>query len=286
MLRLMSVRRLLLACLLLTVGCGSTASRSSDVPSPSPVAVASNPLDLVGRWFVDVKGQPPGTADVILGEGMTVFLPCGVLDGEWKADGRQSLFVASFSGGDQGCFDAAGMKPVPWVTQAVSFRSSGDDRLLLDSAGATVALLRPGATPTVGPNRASSYSAAPTITEAMRAAAREPAPLPAAATAPSAQELQRRWVPQPGARSHAKAYVSFDAGGSWSGSDGCNGTGGRFVLGSGGRLLATAGGTTLVGCNNSALPGWVALASRVGLVQGDLVLYDAAGKELGRAAPA
>jgi heat shock protein HslJ len=246
--------------------------------------VASNPLDLVGRWFVDVTGQSPGTAAVIFGEGMTVFLPCGVLDGEWKAEGRQSLFVASLSGGDQGCFDSTGMKPVPWVTEAVAFRSSGDNRLLLDSAGATVALLRPGATPTVGSNRASSYAAAPTITDAMRAAAREPAPLPAEAKAPSAQELQRRWVPLDS--SNRKAHVTFDAGGQWGGSDGCNGSGGRFVLGADGRLLATSGLSTLVGCNNSPLPGWVGQASRVGLVQGDLVLYDAAGKALGRAAPA
>jgi hypothetical protein len=86
--------------------------------------------------------------------------------------------------------------------------------------------------------------------------------------------------------SNSKAYVAFAVTGEWQGSDGCNGTGGQFVLGYAGRLLATAGIQTAVACLNSPVAMWPYRAARVGLVGDHLAFYDAAGHELGQASPA
>jgi hypothetical protein len=208
-----------------------------------------------------------------------------VIDGEWRAEGRDRLFVGSTFGGDQSCLDSSpGLKRVDWVVRAASFGASGENRVLMDADGAKVAVLRPGAQPTTGPNRAGSYAEYPAITARMRAAALEPAPLPPGAEPVTAQRLTGRWVPVN--KPDSKAYVVFEDTGSWRGVDGCNGVGGRFSVGRGGRLLATTGPTTLVGCENSRLPDWVASAGRAGFTQGRLVLYDASGTKLGEAARA
>jgi hypothetical protein len=276
------MRRLLVLCVLGAVACGSgTADRlGGDAPSPSPSPPSSS-LDLVGRWYVDVPGEPQGATSVIFGERLAVFLTCGVMDGEWNADARQGLFVADASSGDMSCFSGTGPPPLTWLTSARGFAVSGQDRLLLSEAGRTLAVLRPGARPTVGPNRADSYAAEPVVTDAMRKAAEEPSPLPSGAVAPTDEQLQRRWVPL--AARPTKAYVSFQDDARWRGSDGCNGVGGAFLLGHDGRLLATVGGSTLIGCVNSPLSSWPAQSSRVGLVGSQLVFFDADAKELGRA---
>ncbi|HUS23005.1 MAG TPA: META domain-containing protein, partial [Aeromicrobium sp.] len=126
-----------------------------------------------------------------------------------------------------------------------------------------------------------SYAEFPTITAPMRAAALEPPPLPAGSEPATAQQLTGRWVPAN--KPDSRAFVAFEDSGTWHGSDGCNGAGGRFAVGSGGRLLTTAGITTAVACENSRLPSWVDDASRAGFTRGQLVLYDASGNELGQA---
>lgn len=280
------MRRLLplVGVLLLAVACGSSGA-GGHVADPQPSSTRSDAIALVGTWTVDAEGEDPGSA-IALGEGLRLFLSCGVLDGDWRADSEQSLFVGDVSSGDEGCFDGTGPPEVPWVTDARGFRVDGDTRRLVDGDGKTLAVLRPGAHPTVGPNRIATDADPPVVSPSMRAAAREPAPLPQGVVAAVAEKLQRRWVPVGAPRGLGRAYVTFGTSGRWRGSDGCNGAGGRYMLGRDGRLLATSGPSTLVGCDNSPVGQWVAGAARAASDGDDLVFYDAGGTTLGRVSPA
>ena len=256
-----------------------TAVTSAATPTPQPAP--QDPLALVGRWHVDGAGITPGT-DLILGNTLLLFQPCGVQEGAWKADGVDGLFVGDVASGDQGCYLPTRVDPL-WIHRARTFAVQGQTRQLFDVSGALVATLRPEATPKVGPNRLPQAADKPSISRSQRAAAHDPAPLPDGVRPPTAAELERRFVPD--VDRSGKAFVSFDASGRWHGSDGCNGGGGVYALGSGGRLLATEGNYTLIGCSGSMADHWVYAASRVGLIGGDLVFYDTHATELGRVHP-
>lgn len=210
-----------------------------------------------------------------------MFLPCGVIDGGWAADGPQGLFVASMYGGDSSCFGPSKSHPWPlWLERSRGFGVDQEQRTLRDVDGQVLALLRPGAQPTVGPNRSSDFAAEPRVTPRLRERLADPAPLPPEATAVTPQQLQRRWAPSEGR--NPRVVVSFNADGAYSGSDGCNGQGGGYALGREGRIVATGGPSTAVGCDGQPVGYWVATAARAGLVGPDLVLYDKDGKALGR----
>ena len=61
------------------------------------------PTGLVGSWTVTSPLQPGG-AQVILGDVLTVFLPCGLVDGSWLAD-SSGAFVGDLNSGDEACFN-------------------------------------------------------------------------------------------------------------------------------------------------------------------------------------
>ena len=195
-----------------------TVVRSARV-FPSP-ATRKDPLSLVGRWQLSATGLPKGTS-LILGDDLVLFLPCGVVDGSWRAVAPEGLFVGLLIGADQGSQEATDQ---PWLAAARGFRVDGLNRALLDAQGNVVATLRPGATPTVGPNRSRSFAAVPAVNAREVRDAKDAAPLPPGVVPPTAEQLQRRWVPSID-HSAGKAYVSFDADGTWRGSDGCNGSG-------------------------------------------------------------
>ncbi len=250
----------------------------------SPSVSASEPSDpalLVGQWLLEADGEEQGSA-ISLGEQLTVFRSCGVIDGQWKADGQQNLFVASFASGDNSCLKGKGPPLIPWLETAVAFAIDGDERRLLDKNGNTVAALRRGAKPTVGPNRSKEvFEEPPTVTPALRAEAQEPSALPAGVRPAGTEDLTRRWRPVT-VDATSKAHLAFQADGHWRGSDGCNGQGGRYVLGRDGRLLGTANGSTLIGCNGAPVGGWMYQAARAGVMDEDLVLYDQSGQLLGK----
>ena len=263
----------------LSVRPSPSAPPASAPPASAAPADPSEALALVGRWHVDAPGAAAGTA-LVLGEDLAVFLPCGVLDGAWEADGRQSLFIASTYGGDSTCFAGPGSPTPTWLTAARGFAVDGEQRLLLDAAGRAVVRLRPGARPTVGPNRSEDAAAEPQVTPELRARLADPAPLPRDARPVTPEQLQRRWVPVD--VGNAKVHLTFSAGGDYTGSDGCNGQGGRYALGGQGRLLATGGPSTAIGCDGAPVGAWADGAARAGLVGEELVLYDSAGEVLGR----
>lgn len=268
-----------------TSSCGDTPAAQLASPAASASASApADPLQLVGQWFLDADGEEPGSA-ISLGEEMTLFRGCGVMDGQWEADGQQNLFVASSTSGDGSCFKGNGPPSIPWLEAAVAFSIDGSNRRLLDRAGSTVAVLRPGAKPTVGPNRSKDfYEKLPAVTPSMRTDAQEPRALPAGVKAAELEDLTRRWRPVE-VDASSEAHVAFQEDGRWVGSDGCNGQGGRYVLGRESRLLSTVGGSTLIGCSGAPVAGWMGQAARAGIVDDHLVLYDRSGKLLGELIP-
>jgi heat shock protein HslJ len=107
--------------------------------------------------------------------------------------------------------------------------------------------------------------------------------VPAGLTPVTRDDLLRRWVAR---GENPDAYVRFDADGTFHGSDGCNATGGRYLVGTGGELVSVTGGQTLIGCDNSDMEAWVLEAARAALDGSALVLLDAHAHELGRLHPA
>ena len=196
---------------------------------------------------------------------------------------RGGRFIGEANGGDSDCFVGASPRPSPvWLDDAVGYRIDGEDRLLLDRNGQTVARLFPGAHPTAGPNHAASYASPPVVTSRMRASFDEPAPVPAGLQPASAEQLMMRWLPTGPKRGNDKAYLEFLRSGRWTASDGCNGQGGKYALGADGELLTTSGASTLIGCDGSPVGNWATEARRAALDGEVLVLLDASGREIGR----
>lgn len=273
---------LLMPLLLAVAACGSDVKQSVVTSTAPPSAASGDAGSLVGWWSVQAEDAPVG-AVLALGDRLSVLLPCGAVDGEWAAALDQGLFVASVSGGSGNCFGRSRSPELDWLEQAVRFRVEGSTRTLLDATGRTTAVLRPA---DAAPSGSSvSQAGPPTRSELRREATSKPPPLPEGVRAPTAEELTRRWVPAQAAPG-SKAFVAFAADGTWTGSDGCNRAGGRYVLGAGGRLPATSGPQTLIGCENSPAPSWVPHAARVGLSGVELRFYNPTGILLGAVAPA
>ena len=271
--------------LLLTACAGRDTASPPSAQSPSS-PVTGEPTGLIGSWTASGTGVEKGTVLRLAGDGLTVFGGCQVLFGEWIAE-PSGLFLADVNGASSarggGC--AASNRPeLPaWLARASGFRTEGSVRVLQDDAGAEVARLRPGARPTAGPDLDPSQAVPPTVTDEARRRLAPPAALPATLTPPARESLAGRWVPAAGpAGGPQLAHVVLAADGTWQGSDGCNGTQGRWATGPGGVLLATGGLSTQIGCDNVPVGAWLVTARRVGLDGEVLVLLDAAGTETGR----
>jgi hypothetical protein len=284
-LRLIAVRRaaaataasLLVAPLL--AACGGSSAPEATPPSP-----ALQPLALIGSWRLRAPGETADTSLILAGDGLRLFRRCGALDGAWVAD-RSGLFIGQIQGGDQTCFLGSTRNPkAEWMDTVTGYRVDGADRLLLDASGGVVARLSPGAHPTAGPNRLGSDASPPVVTPAVRESFRQPMPLPHDVRPAVAADLLGRWQPLGAGRTSSRAFVEFGAAGVWSGSDGCNGAGGRYAVGPQGEFLVISGAQTLIGCHNSPVPDWVARARRVGTDGGTLLFYDGRRRLLGRCA--
>ena len=128
---------------------------------------------------------------------------------------------------------------------------------------------------------AESEAQPPVVTEEVRRSMAPSAPLPPDLDAPDPAALLGRWVPLGHARP-GEVHVEFAAEGAWTGSDRCNGLGGRWRLGAGGAVLATGGPTTLIGCQNIPVQERLVDAARAGM-DGDVrVLLDRRERVLGR----
>lgn len=257
--------------LVIATGCGGPAPRlAADRPAPDP-------LSLLGWWQVE------GIDQVVLVDpaGIEVVAPCGAASGRWRAD-PDGRFVAGIDVGDAAgpCPDDA--QPAPgapeWLADAAGFALDGPDRLLLDRAGAETARLRP-APPSTG---SGGVDPARPPTEDERRALGRAAPVPLPLRPAPHPDLVGRWAPvdHPGSDG---PFVELAVDGTWTGSDGCNGTAGTWVAGPDGGFLASASGvSTLIACDGVDV-GSVVFAARRAAFEGPLlVLLDVGGAPLGR----
>lgn len=274
----MSMRTCLAAAVVaagLLAGCGAGSTPDHVVAVPTPT-VSADPMALVGMWKLQVDGKDAGVLRVA--EEMTLFQDCGGLEASWEAS-HDGGFIAFNAGGSSSCYTGNVPQLPTWVHAARGFRVDGDTRVLVDEAGRTLVTLLPGGKPRIPSTMSAEYySTVPTPSAQLAKRMAEPAPLPSALTAATETTLTRRWQ----APDNAKAYLEFHADASFSGSDGCNGEGGRWSLGPSGELLTVSGGHTLIGCGNSQAGSWLAAAARAGIDGDQLVLLDADAHELGR----
>jgi heat shock protein HslJ len=232
---------------------------------------------LIGSWRLDGADEP-GAVLRLAGDGMelAVFRRCGRISGHWRADDN-GLFVGHISGAT-GCPPSALATP-QWLARAARYRIDGDGPVLLDQSGTVVARLRPGGNPTPVPTYMRPEDAEPpTVTDEARQRFTPAAPLPAGLTAADPATLAGRWeVAHP-----RKPFLEFRVDGTWSASDGCNGSSGRWALGPAGAILAVSGATTLIACDGASVPGWLAEARRAAIEGDTLVLVGGDGREVGR----
>jgi hypothetical protein len=233
-----------------------------------PAAAAADPLALVGWWRVVETGETvvidPARLEVRGGADPGLR----TAEGSWVADvaGR---FLARVYGVPPGA------SAPRWLGAAAGFGVDGVARVLLDRAGAPVARLVPApagvVTGAVDPDRPPS--------DLERRAGSPTAPLPAGMQ--PADDLTGRWVPTENAGPRT-ASVTFTPDGSWTGTDGCTGTGGSWLAGPDGAFLATAWSVmTFVACPGVGVAPEVGAARRVGMDGSTLVLLDADGVPVG-----
>jgi hypothetical protein len=270
---------------------GTVEAGPTDVPTATPSVEpprtpGGDPWRLIGSWLVTADGEEPGAVLRISGDDVSLWRRCGQLEGGWRAD-RSGLFVADLYSGSGRCHPEVPYAPA-WLRAAAAFEPRGSGQRLLDAGGTVVARLEPGGRPTAGPDLLASLADPPTVTADDRRAFPDPAPVPAGLLPADRASLVGRWLPQPAddVQRPEQPMLQLRADGTWTSSDGCNGSGGRWTAGDGGRVLATVGGSTLVGCRNVDVAGNLYGAARAAFDGTVLVLVDANGAEAGRLAKA
>lgn len=278
--------------LLLLSGCGARTS-PGQAPTASLAVPTGTPQDLIGLWRLEAAGEAPGTV-LRIGQDLSLWRPCSVSWGAWTAT-AEGGFLADLSSYSYGC---AGAKPtappkpeVPpapptpaWLTSASAWRADGDERILQDGAGRTVARLRPGGKPFANPNVAAELSAPPSLDSQLALRLRPARTLLPALSPAKAADVIGTWYPQPPRGAPAppvKPFTTLMADGSWTGSDGCNTAVGRWSLGPDGSLITTAGPSTDVGCRGQGTVPRLTSARRLGFAGPVLVLVDVDGADIG-----
>ena len=214
---------------LVAAGCAGTEQVVSAAAAPTDL-----PSHLLGTWSVSGAGVPTGTRVAFSAVAMDVLMPCGTLDGSWDAR-PGGAFLADVHAADPACREARSTLTLPWLDRAVSFRSVGKGRELLDVQGGRVARLRRW-TPVVpgqpGP-------AQPVSLAARQAADTRPATLPAGLEPVGATDLVGAWAGEPG----GAAVLQVDGEGTYRRVSGCWRGDGRWALSGPALLLAGAGWT-------------------------------------------
>jgi hypothetical protein len=265
---------LAVAAVLALVSFAVSGSAESAAPAPSRFRPGpSDQIDLVGMWKLAGIGAEAGTVVALTPAELIIYQSCGELLASWRAD-FQGLFIADVTGSTGNCDPES---RVVWLNKAAGYQLDGRNAVLLDVNGGTVARLV-ASSDTPRPDRESFE-----LTNEFRRSTNSPAALPPGLTPADRRDLPGRWVPaRGGSKAHEQPYLEFRADGRWSASDGCNGSGGGWVLGPAGTVLATSGISTLIGCDNVPVGGWLSSARRAGFDGTMLVLLDQNAKELGR----
>jgi len=270
------------AVLVTGVGVSRLVDRAPTPPLTDGPAAAYDPLALIGMWrLTGVEGESGGVLRLSDWK-LVLFRPCGTLSGSWRA-ATDGLFVGSVHLISPEC-----ARPSPsddwtpaWLRDVTAFRIDGKVPELLDADGEPAARLLPGGEP-AALHLSPDETAPPIVTDRARTQALPAAPLPPYLVPASRDALVGRWVADEQDGHPTRPFVELTADGRLQGSDGCNGSSGRWVAGPDGALLATEGPTTLMACSNQHLARWVSQARRAGLDGEELVLLDANAVELGR----
>ncbi|WP_193509930.1 META domain-containing protein [Cryobacterium sp. BB736] len=268
------------ASLALLAGC---ASSPGGAPSELAPSGESGAINLVGMWRVDAPQESDETWLRLDAGSFELWRDCGVVSGSWQAGER--IFIADVHGALEGCVENGQMPRVDWLHEVTGYEPSVDGWELLDRSGGVIASLTIDGTPPPNPNVSDSMREAPEITDRTREHFAEPAPLPSDLEPATVDAVVGRWLPI-GAGEGTDAFIEFAADGSYTGSDGCNGSQGRWAVGADGEWLATAGPSTLIACDGAPTAFWASGARHAGFDGEALVFVDASGVELGRVQPA
>lgn len=238
-----------LVVLALVAGLGGAPAR--------PATAGSDPLVLVGWWRVATTGETV----VIDPARFEVRTDVRTTEGSWVGDSAGRFLMLSYG-------VPPGSASPEWVATAAGFAVDGPDRVLLDRAGGRVARLVPAPAGTV----TGAVDPARPPSDQERRAGRPSAPLPPGLT--PVGDPTGRWVPTEDVAAHP-AYVDFAADGTWTGSDGCTGTGGSWLAAPDGAFLATARSLmTFVACPGVGVAPQMGAARRIGADGPILVLLD------------
>lgn len=274
-----------LAAIMVLTGCAGHAPGGSQNPDAPPMmgvpAVGeSEAIGLVNLWRVTGAAGEADPTWLRLDAGeFQLWRSCGMIMGSWRAS--DSLLIASQYGGSGECI-ATTLPKIGWLEEVSRYEITPNGYNLLDAAGATVASLSIDGAPEPIATAAEFYTKPPEITDQVHASFRAAASLPAGLTPATPAALDGKWVPVAYATS-TDPHVLFEADGTWTGSDGCNGGSGRWLIGDNGDFLATSGPSTLIGCEGAPVPFWVSQATTAGIsADGWLLLFDASGTEIGR----
>lgn len=286
---------LLLAVTSCSTGSAETASTSTSASSTSS-ASASAMLDttvLTGTWVVTNTGTAAdGTTVTLSAEpgktgSATIVAACGTVDGVWGAN-ADGMFLGSVTTWTASCETSTststseGVSPqiVAWFTTATTYSTPSDGSATVtfaNSAKANIATLVALQSPSVA-------ESAP-LSSDQSASGESPTSTPPPIATVS--DLEGKWV-QEGRPQVAPTppYIEFDSDGTWSGSDGCNATSGRWLLTDSGSILATAGPTTLISCTGMVSLGTALTeAQYVSITDDTLYLWKANGSEIIRLVP-
>lgn len=269
--------------ILLLAGCAGQSDPDDVLPTSPPLIVEpgageSAALGLVNLWRVTgAEGEGEATWLRLDAQEFQLWRDCGMINGSWSA--TDTLFLGEAWGAMGDCATDS-MPEVGWLTQVVGFSATSGGYDLLAADGRVVASLSIDGAPEPIPTAAESFTQPPEVTDDVRAQFGAPAPLPGEFEPVTADALQGKWVPVE--KTPTDPHAIFNADGTWTGSDGCNGGSGRWAVDPEGGFLATSGPSTLMYCEGAPVPGWIAQASAAGLdSDGHLQLFDRSGTPLG-----
>jgi hypothetical protein len=259
---------------LLVGGCAQTGDKD--------VGDNSGDVALVNLWRVSgAVGETPNTWLRLDASEFQLWRDCGMLSGSWAASGTR--LVASVDSANDACAPGNDWTKIGWLDAATSYRRTTTGFALVSRDGHDVATLTVDGAPKPIDTVDDPYAKPPVVTEAVRQAFQPPKAVPAKLTPATSAMVTGTWVPATGAMA-TNPHATFAADGSWTGTDGCNGGGGRWAIDAGGRFLTTASLSTAIGCDGAPIPAMVTATTRMAFDGATLVLLGRDGREEGRLA--
>lgn len=269
--------RTALAALLLVgtvAGTASCADPAVPATAQSPVRLAST-VPVVGTWTLR-DGDDAGSV-VQIGDGLEVWLPCGLVDVTYLLAPDEVLVARPTSW--SGSCDVP--EAVGWVTEARALELTGDELRVLDADGRATARLTRGGSPDVPEDVDPSLAEDPVLDEPLRARlAPASVDLPDGLTAPAEGALAGRWLPAEPVGDPTASFLELRADRTWHASDGCNQTSSIWYTVDG-ALRTGAAAWTEMGCEGVPVPTTFVDAHALGTdADGRLVLLDEDLREL------